>query len=303
MTQPDPKHLEETVFDQEPVRALVRLAIAEDLGELGDVTSRVIPESATCRASIVFRHAGVLAGLPLAERVLAEIAPEARLERRAQDGERLERGGVAAEVSGPARGVLAAERLMLNFLQRLSGTATATRTFVDLIAGTGAALLDTRKTTPGWRTLEKYAVRAGGGENHRFGLYDQVLIKDNHLCVHGGEPNVAEVVRLSRAESPAGMVLEVEVTTLQGALDAARAGADIVLLDNFTPAGLKDVVAAVREDARVRRAQPPALEASGGISPESVRAVAESGVDRISTGWMTHSAPSLDIALDFHQLG
>jgi nicotinate-nucleotide pyrophosphorylase (carboxylating) len=295
--------LDETLFDTSAVQALVTLAIEEDLGEEGDVTSRVIPESATCRASVVIREAGVLAGLPLAERILRRIAPQAVLERRAQDGARLDAGSVAAEIRGSARGVLAAERLMLNFLQRLSGTATATASFVDLVAGTRAELLDTRKTTPGWRALEKYAVRAGGGTNHRFGLYDQVLIKDNHLCVHGGEAAVPAVVASARELAPKGIVVEVEVTTQAGALEAARAGADIVLLDNFTPDELRAAVDAVRADATQRGAAPPALEASGGISLGTVAAVARTGVDRISTGWITHSAPSLDIALDFHELG
>lgn len=295
--------LDATTFDHADVQELLAISIREDLREEGDVTSRVIPEGAVCEAKVVYRQAGVAAGLPLAERVLAKIAPGAALECHVQDGDRLDAGAVAATIKGPARQVLAAERLMLNFLQRLSGTASATRRFVDLIEGTGAELLDTRKTTPGWRLLEKYAVRAGGGTNHRFGLYDQVLIKDNHLCVHGGEAAVAEVVKLSRETAPAGTPVEVEVTTEEGALNAARAGADIILLDNFDPPGLKSAVEAVRADAKERGAAAPKLEASGGIASDTIRAVAETGVDRISTGWITHSAPSLDIALDFVSLG
>jgi nicotinate-nucleotide pyrophosphorylase (carboxylating) len=295
--------LDATTFDHADVQDLLDVSIREDLREEGDVTSRVIPEAAVCEAKVVYRQAGVAAGLPLAERVLAKIAPDAVLECHVQDGDRLEAGAVAATIKGPARGVLAAERLMLNFLQRLSGTASATRSFVDLIEGTGAKLLDTRKTTPGWRLLEKYAVLAGGGTNHRFGLYDQVLIKDNHLCVHGGEAAVAEVVKLSRETAPAGTPVEVEVTSEEGALNAARAGADIILLDNFAPPGLKSAVEAVRADAAERGAEAPQLEASGGIALDTVRAVAETGVDRISTGWITHSAPALDIALDFVSLG
>lgn len=295
--------LDPAIFDHPDVKDLLAISIREDLREEGDVTSRVIPEAATCEADVVYRQAGVAAGLPLAERVLALIGPNATWTPHVSDGDRLEAGAIAARISGPAREVLAAERLILNFLQRLSGTATATRRFVDLVEGTSAKLLDTRKTTPGWRLLEKYAVRAGGGTNHRFGLYDQVLIKDNHLCVHGGESAVAEVVRLAREAAPPETPVEVEVTSQDGALAAARAGADIVLLDNFEPAGLKSAVEAVRADALERGASPPQLEASGGISLETVRAVAETGVDRISTGWVTHSAPALDVALDFVQLG
>ncbi|RMG18448.1 MAG: carboxylating nicotinate-nucleotide diphosphorylase [Planctomycetota bacterium] len=284
------------------MRQLIELSVEEDLGEEGDVTSRVVPPGARCRAEVVYREGGVAAGLPLAERVLKRIEPEARFERLVADGQRLPAGGVAARIEGPARGVLAAERLLLNFLQRLSGVATATRRFVDAIGELPAQLLDTRKTTPGWRALEKYAVRAGGGANHRMGLYDQVLIKDNHLVVHGGESAVAEVVALARREAPADTPVEVEVTTLQGALAAARAGADIVLLDNFSPDRLRETVDRVRADARERGVDPPRLEASGGIEQDTVRRVAEAGVDRISTGWVTHSAPALDIALEFREL-
>jgi nicotinate-nucleotide pyrophosphorylase (carboxylating) len=291
--------LDEALFDSDPITRLIDLSIEEDLGTEGDVTSRVIPEDLTCSGEIVYREAGVVVGLGLAERVLAKIAPKARLERRAADGDWLDALGVAAVIHGPSRGVLAAERLILNFMQRLSGTATATRRFVDLVAGTDAKLLDTRKTTPGWRALEKYAVRAGGGHNHRMGLYDQVLIKDNHLAVHGGESAIPDVVAKARDAAPTGTPVEVEVTSLEGGLSAARAGADIVLLDNFDTDGLRAAVEAIRADASTRGVSAPALEASGGISEETVAAVAKTGVDRISTGWITHSARSLDIALDF----
>lgn len=294
--------LDETLFDSAPVSSLIELSVEEDLATEGDVTSRVIPEGASCRAKVVYREAGVVTGLPLAERVLKRIAPGAKLERQAEDGDWLEAGATAAFLSGSARGVLAAERLILNFMQRLSGTATATRRFVDAIEGTQAKLLDTRKTTPGWRSLEKYAVRAGGGHNHRMGLYDQVLIKDNHLMVHGGEAAVGEVVVLAREAAPPGTPVEAEVTSLEGGLTAARAGADIILLDNFGVTGLKAAVEAIRADAAERGVEAPRLEASGGINLETVRAVAETGVDRISTGWVTHSARSLDIALDFLEL-
>ena len=290
-------------FDDDATEALIELAVSEDLGAEGDVTGRVVPADARCVGRIVFREPGVLAGLPLAERVLARIAPDARLEAWARDGDEVDAGEVVAELRGSARGVLAAERTLLNFLQRLSGIATATQRFVDAVSGTGARVLDTRKTTPGWRALEKYAVRVGGGDNHRFGLYDQVLIKDNHLAVWGGEAAVAEVVARAREAAPAGTPVEVEVTTLEGALTAVRAGADIILLDNFSVAHLREAVTAVVEDVSRRGAEPPLLEASGGIALDTIRAVAEAGVDRISTGWITHSARALDIALDFVELG
>lgn len=289
----------EAVFTHADVSRLLDIAVSEDLGREGDVTSRVVPAGETCTAHVVYRQGGVVCGLPLAERVLARICPEARLERKVPEGTQVEPRAVAAVISGPARGVLAAERTLLNFLQRLSGVATLTRRFVEAVEGTRSKVLDTRKTTPGWRRLEKYAVRVGGGHNHRFGLYDQILLKDNHLAALGGEARVADAVTAARAAAPPGTPLEVEVTTLEGALNAARAGADIVLLDNFAPAGLREAVEAVRRDAERRGARAPQLEASGGITLETVRQVAETGVDRISTGAVTHSARALDVALDF----
>lgn len=295
MTSDDP----EAVFAHADVSRLLDIAVSEDLGREGDVTSRVIPAEEACTAHVIYRQGGVVCGLPLAERVLARICPEARLERRVPEGSAVEPRAVAAVITGPARGVLAAERTLLNFLQRLSGVASLTRQYVEAVQGTRARVLDTRKTTPGWRRLEKYAVRTGGGQNHRFGLYDQVLLKDNHLLALGGEAKVAHAVEVARSAAPPDTPLEVEVTTIQGALEAARAGADIVLLDNFLPGGLREAVQAVRGDAERRGARPPQLEASGGITLETIRQVAETGVDRISTGAVTHSARALDIALDF----
>ncbi|HBP18560.1 MAG TPA: carboxylating nicotinate-nucleotide diphosphorylase [Planctomycetes bacterium] len=293
---------EEDLFEHSLITALVSMAIGEDLGPEGDVTSRIIPHEANCRAEVVFREDGVLAGLPLVPLVLERLGRHVTFEATAEEGARLSKGDVVGVLSGNARQVLMLERTLLNLLQRMSGTASATRRFVDAIEGTAAKLLDTRKTIPGWRLLQKYAVTVGGGVNHRMGLHDMVLIKDNHLAVHGGEEAVGKVVELARQQAP-GIPLEIEVTTLAGALAAAQAGADYVLLDNFTPAQLAEIVEAVHADAKERGAEPPQLEASGGINLETVRAVAESGVDRISTGWITHSAPSLDIALDFKELG
>jgi len=289
------------VFDHDDVRQLLEVAVAEDLREEGDVTSRVIPEDALCHAQLVYRAGGVVCGLPLAQQVLDRIAPRATWSATHADGDRVEPGTVVAELRGPAREVLAAERLLLNFLQRLSGVATATRTFADAIHGTSAKVLDTRKTTPGWRLLEKYAVRTGGGENHRFGLHDQILLKDNHLAMLGGEARIADVIARARAAAPPNTPVEIEVTTQEGALEACRAGADIVLLDNFDPPTLAVAVEKVRHDAHERGVEPPLLEASGGIDLETIVSFAQTGVDRISTGWITHSSPALDIALDFVQ--
>jgi nicotinate-nucleotide pyrophosphorylase (carboxylating) len=301
--EPAVSELDPRVFDSDDVQRLIELAVAEDLGPGatfdGDVTARVLPPDARCRGVVVFREAGTLAGMPIVRKVLARIAPRARLDERAKDGDRIAPKQVVAVIEGPAREVLAAERTLLNFVQRLSGVATATRRLVDAVKGTGAQVLDTRKTTPGWRLIEKYAVRAGGGANHRVGLYDMVLLKDNHLVVAGGEPGIPEVIRRARAAAPAGTPLECEVTTLEGALLAARAGADMVLLDNFDPPRLREAVRAVKDDAAKRGARPPLLEASGGITLDTIRTVAETGVDRISSGSMTHSARALDIALDF----
>jgi len=287
------------LFDGPDLTDLITIAVREDLADEGDVTARVVPEERSCHGAIVFREPGVLCGLPVAERVLARIAPNATLDRLHEEGEQLEALTVAARVTGPAREVLAAERLMLNFLQRLSGVATATRRFVDQTEGTDAKLLDTRKTCPGWRQLEKYAVRVGGGHNHRMGLYDQVLIKDNHLAVWGGEVGIPACVKRAREVAPPGTPVEVEVTTLAGGFKAARAGADIILLDNFSVPDLTAAVTAIRADCAERGVPAPQLEASGGVKVETTAAIAKTGVDRISTGWMNHSARALDIALDF----
>ncbi|MEZ6187279.1 MAG: carboxylating nicotinate-nucleotide diphosphorylase [Planctomycetota bacterium] len=289
----------DSVFEHADVERLLDVAIEEDLREEGDVTSRVIPADATCRAQVIYREGGVVCGLPLAVKVLARIVPEARFTANHADGDVVEPGTAVAELAGPARGVLAAERLLLNLLQRLGGVATATKRFVDAIHGTSAHVLDTRKTTPGWRLLEKYAVRTGGGVNHRFGLYDQVLLKDNHLALMGGETRIPDVIARAREAAPPGTPVEIEVTTCEGALEASRAGAEIVLLDNMDPPQLAVTVTKVRHDAHARGVEPPLLEASGGIDLDTIVGYAQTGVDRISSGWITHSSPALDVALDF----
>jgi nicotinate-nucleotide pyrophosphorylase (carboxylating) len=281
---------------------LVELALAEDLADRGDITSNAfIPETLTGKAAFVARTAGVLAGLPAVELVIKHVSPALRLEALKQDGDRLAAGDHIAILSGPMRAILAAERTALNFLQRLSGVATQTRKYVDAVAGLPAKILDTRKTTPGWRLLEKYAVRMGGGSNHRVGLFDAVLIKDNHLAALGADlsaPNtvwdaLGSALRSSRSAFP-GIVIEVEVDSFEQFELALICRPDIILLDNMPPALMRRCVAH-------RNAVAPGiqLEASGGVNLQTVRAIAETGVDRISVGALTHSAPALDIALDF----
>lgn len=298
--------------------ALIRLALAEDLGSTGDRTSlATIPETTQARAAFVARTDGVVAGLPIAARVCAAVGGDLnfspalleffdrlsvqRPELRGQlvftpevpDGTLTQRGTVLATVSGPLRAILAAERTALNFLQRLSGVASLTRKFVDASSGFRAKILDTRKTTPGWRLLEKYAVRAGGGTNHRVSLYDGILIKDNHLAGIGGD--VRRAVETARAyPGNAGLSVEVEVDTLEQLEPALEVKADIVLLDNMTLDQLRTAVE--RRDAV---SPGTLLEASGGVNLSTVRDIAATGVDRISVGALTHSAPALDIGLDF----
>jgi len=263
---------------------IVQLALAEDVGA-GDVTSAAtIPVDAIATATMVFKVEGVVCGLDVAETVFHAIDPALDVTFMAADGDSVAAGKVVMAITGSARAILTAERVALNFVQRLSGVASQTRKLVDAIAGTTAQLTDTRKTTPGLRVLEKYAVRCGGGVNHRMGLYDAVLIKDNHIAVAGGV-----TAALATCAGWAGKV-EIEVDTLEQLTEALDAGAKFVLLDNMPPAVLSQAVA--------MNAGRAVLEASGGITPATVRAVAETGVDVISVGWITHSAPALDVGLD-----
>jgi nicotinate-nucleotide pyrophosphorylase (carboxylating) len=273
---------------------LIALALAEDLDTAGDVTSQAtIPADAPGRAAVVARAAGVVAGLPVAGLVCAAVDPALTCMPLVADGTAVTPGTRVATMAGPMRSVLTAERTALNFLQRLSGVATLTRRYADAVGGR-AQVLDTRKTTPGWRLLEKYAVRMGGGHNHRVGLYDGVLIKDNHLAALGGGPAaVRAAVAAARASTP-GLPVEVEVETwdqFEAALDCRP---DIVLLDNMPPEQLRRCVE--RRDAAAAGVQ---LEASGGVNLQTIGAIAATGVDRISVGALTHSAAALDIALDY----
>ncbi|MCS6880023.1 MAG: carboxylating nicotinate-nucleotide diphosphorylase [Oscillochloridaceae bacterium] len=275
----------------ELVREVVVRALNEDIGT-GDLTTlAVIPPDARAEAHFVFRQAGVVCGLPVVAAVFALVDPALTLRPRAAEGARVSAGERVASVAGPARGLLSGERVALNFLQRLSGIATLTASYVEAVRGARARILDTRKTTPGLRALEKYAVRVGGGVNHRSGLYDGVMLKDNHLAILAARGvDLAEAVRRARAAVGPMVRVEVEVESVEQAAIAAEAGADLILLDNMSPEQLRAAVAAVAGRART--------EASGGINLHSIRAVADSGVDFISVGALTHSAPALDIGLD-----
>ena len=267
---------------------IVRAALAEDLGRAGDITTdAVVPADREIDATIGARQPGVVAGLDVALMAFELLDPSLAIEVICPDGSRVERGQTVARIRGKARPVLAAERTALNLLCRMSGVATATRALADAIAGSRARIVCTRKTTPGLRTLEKEAVRLGGGANHRFGLDDAMLIKDNHIALAGGV-----VAALRRAKAAAGHLvkIELEVDTLDQLAEALEIGVDAVLLDNMDPDTLHRAVQMVRGRA--------VTEASGRITRESVPAIAAAGVDLISSGWITHSAPILDLGLD-----
>jgi nicotinate-nucleotide pyrophosphorylase (carboxylating) len=276
-------------MDDQRLQETVGRALGEDVGT-GDVTTAAtVPERALARALITQKAAGVLYGLDAAEAVFKTLDPRVDFERLAPEGEWRE-GGPVAQIEGSARALLTGERTALNFLQRLSGVATMTARAVDAIDGTGARILDTRKTTPGLRSLEKAAVAAGGGTNHRVGLYDEILIKENHAALAGG---VGEAVRQAMAHAP-GVPLEVECRSIAEVDEALAAGAERILLDNMTPEGLRDAVRHVNGRA--------SLEASGGVTLETLREVASTGVQFVSVGALTHSAPALDLSLMLEQL-
>ena len=267
---------------------VVRAALAEDLGRAGDITSLAcIAPEARLDASFGVRQAGTLAGLACARLAILALDPDARFEVKLSDGDLAPAGAVAAIVSANARALLSAERVALNLMGRLSGVATLTRAYVDAVAGTGAAIVDTRKTTPGLRHLEKYAVRCGGGVNHRFGLDDAILIKDNHVAACGG---VGEALRRARAAAGHLIKIEVEVDSLDQLREALPHRPDVVMLDNFTPDQIRQAVAIAGGQV--------VLEASGGVNLQTVRRIAEAGAQVISVGALTHSAPVLDIGLD-----
>ncbi|MDB5525385.1 MAG: nadC [Rhizobium sp.] len=270
------------------VEPVVRAALLEDLGLAGDITTdAVIPRDHRSSAVIAARKPGVIAGLDVAELIFQLVDPALVLTRRVDDGASVAAGDVITEIHGPTHAILTSERTALNFLSHLSGIATVTARIAEAVKGTGAAIACTRKTTPGLRALEKYAVRAGGGLNHRFSLADAVLIKDNHIAFAGG---VAEAIRRAKAGVGHMVKIEVEVDTLDQLAEVLTEGVDAVLLDNMTTDQLRQAVSIVAGHA--------ITEASGGITPSSAAAIAATGVDLISVGWLTHSAPTLDLGLD-----
>jgi nicotinate-nucleotide pyrophosphorylase (carboxylating) len=282
---------------------IIANALAEDIGD-GDVTTlNTISPDALLRGVFLAKEAGVVAGLEVVRRVFAQLDPAVELEFTVADGERVEPRQVFGLIRGPGRALLTGERVALNFLQRMSGIATLTRRYVDAAAGTRAVILDTRKTAPGLRTLDKWAVRLGGGQNHRIGLYDMAMIKDNHIAAVGG---IAEAVQRVRAGDPLGRPVEVEVTTLDQLLEALAQPIDRILLDNMSLAQMREAVqiaatppartASPSEDWQSWRRIP--LEASGNVNLDTVAAIAATGVDYISSGALTHSVRALDISLD-----
>jgi nicotinate-nucleotide pyrophosphorylase (carboxylating) len=289
VARPESLYLRDGVLSPLEVEDAVLRALAEDLGRAGDITSiATIPEETKGRAAVVARRPGIIAGLPLAAAVFAKIEPAIEIAAHARDGALVDAGTALLTVSGPARAILAGERTALNFLGHLSGVATATRALVQNVAHTKARITCTRKTTPGLRSLEKYAVRCGGGFNHRFGLDDAILIKDNHIALAGG---IGEALERAKASAGHLVKIEIEVDTLDQLREVLAMGiADVVLLDNMDAATLRKAVEIV--------AGRLVTEASGGVTIDTVASIAETGVDYISSGAITHSAPHLDVALD-----
>jgi nicotinate-nucleotide pyrophosphorylase (carboxylating) len=274
------------------IRRAVRAALAEDLGG-GDVTTlATVPAKAQTVALMNARESLVLAGIQFAETAFRELSPAVRFKKFARDGQHVKAGAPLLKISGPTRAILSAERVALNFVQRLSGVATATAQFAAAVRGANAKILDTRKTTPGWRRFEKYAVKCGGGKNHRLGLFDLVLIKDNHLvALRDEKPNaIAAAVVRARKKFPK-LKVEVEADTLEQVAQAAAAGADIILLDNMSLPQLRQAVKMIGGRAQT--------EASGGVNLQTIRGIARTGVNFISVGAITHSARAVDIGLDF----
>lgn len=275
-------------MEQSQYQPLIDRALEEDLGLAGDISEGAVPPEATSGAHVVARQDGRIAGLEVARDVFLTVDPTTDVRLVASEGDSVVSGTNLVAVAGASRSLLTAERTALNFLGMMSGVATATARLVDAVAGTKARVADTRKTLPGLRALQKYAVRMGGGINHRFGLFDAVMIKDNHLIAAGG---ITSAVEAARERVGHAVTIEVEVTTIEQLHELLEVGADIVLLDNMSPEQLREAVKLV--DGRM------VTEASGGITPGTIRAIAETGVDIISSGWITHSAPNFDVALDF----
>lgn len=277
----------ELALSDSDLEQIVRRALDEDIGS-GDITTQAaVPYSVSCRAQIVGKESGIVAGLPVAQITFRALSDHIQFEAQVEEGSGIQPGLVLARLAGPARPVLTAERTALNFLQRMSGIATLTAQFVRQVKGSKARILDTRKTAPGLRLLDKYAVRAGGGHNHRMGLSNGILIKDNHIGLAGG---IAPAVAATRKDAHHGLKVEVEAQNLNQVTEALEAGADIIMLDNMPLAQLQEAVQLVAGRALI--------EASGGVSLENVAEIAATGVDFISVGSLTHSAPALDISLE-----
>lgn len=274
------------------INRIIRLALDEDIGT-GDVTTlATVAEGSVANGVFIAKARGVISGLDIAAQVFDMVDPDIWLDLDVNDGSPVLKGKAIARIEGNAQSILSGERVALNFLQRLSGIATLTAQFVAEVEGTGARIIDTRKTTPGMRLLEKQAIRDGGGHNHRVGLSDGILIKDNHLAAIGGPNPIAEAIAAARELAPHTLRVEVEVTTLEELDQALAAGADVILLDNMSTATMAEAVQRANGQAL--------LEASGGITLANVREIAETGVDLISVGALTHSAPALDISLDLN---
>jgi nicotinate-nucleotide pyrophosphorylase (carboxylating) len=276
----------------EEIRTAVKSALAEDISGGDATTLATVPENLTARAAMRAREPLVVAGIEFAEIVFRELSSKIKIEKVSRDGQHITAGKMLLKISGPARAILSTERVALNFVQRLSGVATLTAQFVEAIRGANAKILDTRKTTPGWRRFEKYAVTCGGGKNHRLGLFDMILIKDNHLAALKDEkPNaIAAAISRTRIKFPK-LKVEVEADTLEQVEQAANAGANFILLDNMNLKQLRQAVKIVKGRAKT--------EASGGVNLKTVRKIAATGVDFISVGALTHSARAVDIGLDF----
>ena len=296
----------QTTLDIKKIKDIVQLAIKEDIGD-GDITSKIfIPDGSETEGMLIAKEAGVVAGLPVAGYVLSQIDENLIFTSNIEDGSRVKKGTIIGSVKGLTLSLLSAERLVLNFLQRLSGIATATNRFAEKIKGYRTQIMDTRKTAPGWRYLEKYAVRVGGGINHRMGLYDQILIKDNHLKTMESEKENGDIRRLvkkAREQIENGMLIEVEVEDLCQIKDVVDAGVDIILFDNMEPSQLREAVDMVKGFEKNQGAgtgNAILTEASGNITIENVEEYADAGVDRISVGAITHSARALDISFDIN---
>ena len=296
----------ESDFEFKKIDTLIQLAIQEDIGT-GDITTEnLVPENLVIEGSFVAKDEGIVAGLPVVEYFFSKLDKKAIVKRIVEEGAQVNKGNIIAVVKGSARALLSGERIALNFLQRLSGIATLTSQFVERAKPVKVDIMDTRKTIPGWRYLEKYAVAIGGGVNHRMGLYDQSLIKDNHLDIMKSKlfssssfaGGVEDAVSLLRRKLRRDILIEIEVRTIDEVRNALKAGVDIVLFDNMNIAQLKDAVKLVKEWKSKKKTNLPLTEASGNVTLENVRLVAETGVDRISVGAITHSAKAMDISLE-----